>query len=227
MVDDVVLTIDGAVDRPLRLTRGDLDSLPPSAHVCDVSRIHPKRQGDGVEIRAILEQAGVHADANYLTLHADRDDFHVSIPLQPVRDQGIVVYRLGDGPLGSEHGGPIRFLVSDPSACNTGELDECANVKYLSRIELTTRRGRDTRPADEAQHAETPSLPGGGFGDRGSTNHLIENENNSYANCLYIWNLQSEIGFPVTVHGSKVTTAQKRRAAKAVPGCVGRSDEWH
>jgi hypothetical protein len=31
-------------------------------------------------------------------------------------------------------------------------LDECANVKYLSRIELTERRGRDTRPADEKAH---------------------------------------------------------------------------
>ncbi len=72
---------------------------------------------------------------------------------QPVREQGIVVYRLGDGPLGTERGGPVRFLVPDPSACHTGELDECANVKYLSRIELTTRRGRDTRPTNEADHA--------------------------------------------------------------------------
>jgi DMSO/TMAO reductase YedYZ molybdopterin-dependent catalytic subunit len=154
MGDDVVLTIDGAVERELRLTRADLDAMPAPAHVLDVSRIHPNRQGDGVELEAILERAGVQPGANYLTLHADRDDFHVSIPLQPVREQGIVVYRLGDGPLGPEHGGPIRFLVRDPSACHTGELDECANVKYLSRIELTTRRGRDTRPADEAEHAE-------------------------------------------------------------------------
>ena len=35
-----------------------------------------------------------------MTLHADRDDFHVSVPLGPVREQGIVVYRLGDGRLG-------------------------------------------------------------------------------------------------------------------------------
>jgi DMSO/TMAO reductase YedYZ molybdopterin-dependent catalytic subunit len=154
MGNDVILTIDGAVEQALRLTCADLDALPEFARVHDVSRIHPKRQGDGVELSAILDRAGVHPEANYLTLHADRDDFHVSIPLQPVRDQGIVVYRLGDGPLGAEHGGPIRFLVRDPSACHTGELDECANVKYLSRIELTTRKGRDTRPADEAEHAE-------------------------------------------------------------------------
>ena len=91
--------------------------------------------------------------ANYLTLHADRDDFHVSVPLEPLRGQGIVVYRLGPDRLGVEHGGPIRFLIRDPSACHTDELDDCANVKYLSRIELTERRGRDTRPASEADHA--------------------------------------------------------------------------
>jgi DMSO/TMAO reductase YedYZ molybdopterin-dependent catalytic subunit len=152
MSDEVILTVDGGVERPLRLSRADLDAFPEARHVRDVSRFHPQRQGDGVELAAILERAGVLPEANYLTLHADRDDFHVSIPLQPVREQGVVVYRLGDGPLGTERGGPVRFLVRDPTACQTGELDECANVKYLSRIELTTRRGRDTRPTSEADH---------------------------------------------------------------------------
>jgi DMSO/TMAO reductase YedYZ molybdopterin-dependent catalytic subunit len=105
-----------------------------------------------VTLDALLDRAGVRPEANYVTLHADRDDFHVSVPLGPVREQGVVVYRLGDGRLGTEEGGPIRFLIRDPSVCNTGELDECANVKYLSRIELTTRRGVDTRPLDEAAH---------------------------------------------------------------------------
>jgi DMSO/TMAO reductase YedYZ molybdopterin-dependent catalytic subunit len=153
MSEDVVLTIDGLVERRLRLSFDDLDALPEPSRVRDVSRFHPQRQGDGVTLEAILERAGVRPEANYATLHADRDDFHVSVPLEPVREQGIVVYRLGQGRLGVEHGGPIRFLIRDPSACHTGELDECANVKYLSRIELTTRRGRDTRPTTEAEHA--------------------------------------------------------------------------
>jgi len=153
MSDELVLTVDGAVVRPLRLTRADLDTFPEPAQVRDVSRFQPKRQGDGVTLAAILERAGVHPEANYVTLHADRDDFHVSVPLPPVREQGIVVYRLGADRLGPEQGGPVRFLVKDPTVCHTGELDECANVKYLSRIELTTRRGRDTRPTSELEHA--------------------------------------------------------------------------
>ncbi len=95
-------------------------------------------------------------EANYLTLHADRDDFHVSIPLQAVRGEGIVVYRLGEGPLGPKQGGPIRFLIRDPSACHTGELDDCANVKYLSRIELTTDAAATPARADEAGPRRAP-----------------------------------------------------------------------
>ena len=77
----------------------------------------------------------------------------VSIPLAPIRAEGIVVYRLGDDPLDTKQGGPIRFLIRDPAACHTDELDDCANVKYLSRIELSSRRSRDTRPQDEGAHA--------------------------------------------------------------------------
>ena len=47
----------------------------------------------------------------------------------------------------------LAILIHDPAACHTDELDDCANVKFLSRIELTQRRGRDTRPADESAHA--------------------------------------------------------------------------
>jgi DMSO/TMAO reductase YedYZ molybdopterin-dependent catalytic subunit len=166
MSNDIILTVDGQVERPLRLTFADLADLPESVQVRDVSQFHPTRKGDGVTLDMILERAGVRPGANYLTLHAERDDFHVSVPLEPLRGHGIVVYRLGPDPLGLEHGGPIRFLIRDPAACHTDQLDECANVKYLSRIELTERRGRDTRPADEkaheALHASQNELPGAG-----------------------------------------------------------------
>ncbi len=153
MEQSPLLTVDGAVEHPLTLTFEDLAALPEPAQVRDVSRFNPKRPGDGVALEALLEKARPRPEANYLTLHADRDDFHVSVPLQAVRGEGIVVYRLDGSGLGPEHGGPIRFLIRDPAACHTDELDDCANVKYLSRIELTVRKGRDTRPADESAHA--------------------------------------------------------------------------
>jgi DMSO/TMAO reductase YedYZ molybdopterin-dependent catalytic subunit len=152
MMDDVILTVDGSVDRPLQLSFRDLHTLPEQAQIHDVSRFHPTRKGDGVALDVILDRAGVHPSANYVTLHADQDDFHVSVPLALLRGQGIVVYRIGPSRLTAEHGGPIRLLIRDPSLCHTGELDDCANVKYLRRIELSERRGRDTRPTSESDH---------------------------------------------------------------------------
>jgi DMSO/TMAO reductase YedYZ molybdopterin-dependent catalytic subunit len=153
MDEPVILKIEGAVETPLELRFDDLAALPEAAQIRDVSRFHPNRQGDGVALEALLERARPRPEANYLTLHADRDDFHVSIPLAAVRGESVVVYKRGDGRLPEEHGGPVRFLIKDPTACHTSELDDCANVKHLSRIELSIRRGRDTRPADLAEHA--------------------------------------------------------------------------
>ena len=75
-MSDVLLKIDGAVEQPLALTFDDLAAFPEAAQFADVSRIHPSRRGDGVTLDAILERARVRPAANYLTLHADRDDFH-------------------------------------------------------------------------------------------------------------------------------------------------------
>jgi DMSO/TMAO reductase YedYZ molybdopterin-dependent catalytic subunit len=154
MSSDIVLIVDGAVEQPMELTVADLTALPAADQVTDVSRFHPKRQGDGVALEAILVRARPRAEANYLTLHADRDDFHVSVPLAAVRAEGIVVYHRAGEPLGIEQGGPIQFLIRDPAACHTDELDDCANVKFLSRIELSVRRGRDTRPQSDEEHAK-------------------------------------------------------------------------
>ena len=136
-----------------RSTFADLAAFPDAAQFADVSRLHSSRRGDGVTLDAILERAAVRPAAKYVILHADRDDFHVCVPLEAIKGQGIVVYKLGSGALGVEQGGPIRLIIRDPSACHTGDLDDCANVKYLSRIELTERRGRDTRPETETAHA--------------------------------------------------------------------------
>jgi len=153
MEPNILLRVDGAVESPLELSKEDLARFPAESQVEDVSRFHNGRKGSGVTLEALLAVAVPKPEANYLTLHAGRDDFHVSIPLAAVRAEGIVVYHLDGQALRTDQGGPIRFLIRDPAACHTDELDDCANVKYLDRIELTVRRGRDTRPADEAAHS--------------------------------------------------------------------------
>ena len=148
---DILLTIDGAVERPLRLSLADLSAL--AGQVPDVSQLVPGRQGVGVTLAALLSAAGVQPTSKWLTLHASADDFHASIPLEAVRDAGLVLYRLGDQPLPASAGGPVRFLIPDVAACHTHEVDECANIKFVDRLELSVARGFDNRPEDERAHA--------------------------------------------------------------------------
>jgi hypothetical protein len=49
--------------------------------------------------------------------------------------------------------GPVRFFIPDFAACHTHEIDECANVKFVDRLELTADKGFDNRPHDGAEHA--------------------------------------------------------------------------
>lgn len=150
----ILLTIDGEVDAPRRFTFDDLTAFTTAEQVPDVSRFHPNRRGAGVTLEALLARVRPKPSATYLTLHATADDFHASVPLAAVRGEGIVVYRLEGGPLPAQHGGPVRFLIKDPAACHTDELDDCANVKFVDRIELTSGKGHDTRPDTDEDHAE-------------------------------------------------------------------------
>jgi len=150
----LLLKVDGEVERPATFSFADLASLTDDVQVRDVSRIDPKRKGDAVRLAGLLALVAPKASARYLTLHATRDDFHASIPLASVREQAILIYRLADGPLPESAGGPLRFYIPDFAACHTSEIDECANVKYVDRIELTAQPGQDNRPHDEKQHAE-------------------------------------------------------------------------
>ncbi|MDA1016290.1 MAG: molybdopterin-dependent oxidoreductase [Planctomycetota bacterium] len=149
-----MLRIDGEVEEVIEFSFEELAAFPADVQVLDVGRFNPKRPGDGITLDGLLDRVRPKSTATYLTLHATADDFAASIPLAAVRAEGIVVYRLNGQPLPLEKGGPVRFLIPDPAACHTDELDDCANVKFVDRIELTAGRGRDTRPDDEDEHEE-------------------------------------------------------------------------
>lgn len=154
LMTQTLLRIDGEVEQTVELTFQDLQAFRVEDQVRDVSRFHPTRSGDGVTLNSVLDRVGLKPSATYLTLHATADDFAASVPLDAVRDEGIVVYQLDEGPLPAAKGGPIRFLIRNAAACHTDELDDCANVKFVDRIELTDGRGRDTRPEDDEEHEE-------------------------------------------------------------------------
>lgn len=151
-MSDVLLRIDGEVDKPVELTFADLEALDDAARIIDVSRFDPKRKGDAIKLSALLDLAGVRVVAKYIGLHGTLDNFHASIPLGPVRDTAFLIYRLDNAPQDVKAGGPIRFYIPDHAACHTDEIDECANVKFVDHIEFTIDKGFDNRPEDDEEH---------------------------------------------------------------------------
>jgi len=147
-----MLTISGEVAQPRKLEFADLAAIGAEHQVADVSRIVPGRKGDAVRFAGILQLVQPNSTARYLGLHSSTDNFHASIPLAAVADRALVIYRLEGQPLPAKAGGPIRFFIPDFAACHTDEIDECANVKFVDRIELTAEKGFDNRPHDGAEH---------------------------------------------------------------------------
>ncbi len=149
----MTVSVSGLVGRPLELGHEDLAALP--GQVDDVSTLAPGREGSAVRFTSVLEAASAQAGAEFLTLEAD-GGFAASVPLAAVADQALLLYALDGEPLPQEKGGPVRFLIPDPAACGTADVDTCANVKWLNSIHLGTERGRDVRPttlrAHEALH---------------------------------------------------------------------------
>jgi DMSO/TMAO reductase YedYZ molybdopterin-dependent catalytic subunit len=151
-MSQAVLTVDGEVANPQRLSQADFAAIDAAYQITDVSRLDPKRKGRAVRLTGVLALVGVRPSAKYLTLHATADDFHASVPLEAVRERGILIYELDGKPLPVSAGGPVRFYIPDYAACHSAEVDECANVKFVDRLELSTEPGRDNRPHDDKEH---------------------------------------------------------------------------
>lgn len=145
------LRIDGAVRFPRSFAFADLASLPEQ--IQDVGTLIPSREGGGVRLRSLLAAVEPTAEATHITLVSSDGAFSASVPLAAVQD-AIVAYRLGDEPLPTKKGGPVRFFIPQVEECAIGEVDACANVKFLSLIRLSHGPGSDTRPTSKREHEE-------------------------------------------------------------------------
>lgn len=138
------IRIEGAVHQPKAFTRDELDTLPADGRVSDVSTIAPNRQGEAVRLKCLLNESEPDDTATHVTLHSI-DGFSASIPLADIRESGLIIFQLDGETVPDSAGGPFRFLIPNAAECRTAELDACANVKHLARIELTAGQGADTR----------------------------------------------------------------------------------
>jgi DMSO/TMAO reductase YedYZ molybdopterin-dependent catalytic subunit len=126
------LTIDGLVERPLRLDWDAFQALPQSDLESDIHCVTAWSRFDnrwrGVAVMDLLEHVRPKDEANFVVLHSF-DTYTTNLPLMEFAAEGALLATHWDGrPLTLEHGGPVRAVVP--------QLYFWKSAKWLKRIEF-------------------------------------------------------------------------------------------
>jgi sulfite oxidase len=131
------LTVDGEVERPIRLTLAELKKMPRASATCVLQCAGNGRglykpvvpgvqwkygavgnaRWTGVRVKELLDRAGVKASALHLhTSGADKPPgkvprFDRSIEIGKAIEDGLVAYEMNGEPLAPPHGAPARLVV--------------------------------------------------------------------------------------------------------------------
>lgn len=112
------LTLDGKVDKPLKLSLDELKQLPSVTQTrtfeCISNPVGGPLIGNalwvGVQMKKLLELAGVQPSAKELVVRA-ADGFHTSIPITlAMNENALLVYTMNGEPLPRAHGFPLRCV---------------------------------------------------------------------------------------------------------------------
>ncbi|MFI9719945.1 molybdopterin-dependent oxidoreductase [Streptomyces sp. NPDC052396] len=147
------LSVEGLVDRPLRLSLSDIEALPALrrtvVHECFGNPFSPEvptravanLEWTGIPLAALLDRAMPRDSARHIWFEgADRGSFLgedgltflKDLPLEAAREHVLLAYRLNGQPLPTRHGFPLRAVVPGMFGTNS--------VKWLSRIVLADHR---------------------------------------------------------------------------------------
>jgi DMSO/TMAO reductase YedYZ molybdopterin-dependent catalytic subunit len=132
--DQYTLAVTGLVERPFTISYRELTALPATRITRDFQCVTGWRVPDthwtGVQLRALLDRAGVKPEAKALRFVSFDGTYTESLTLaQASRPDVLVAYALDDQPLSSNHGGPARLYVAP--------MYGYKSCKWLERIELT------------------------------------------------------------------------------------------
>jgi len=134
------LDVSGAVDRPLRLDRSDLASLPAETFEedfeCVEGWIAAGLTWRGVRVAALLERAGPTAGASHALVRAMDGEYACSFPLERLAT-AVLATELDGEALPVEHGGPARLVPTESGA------DCWEQIKWVAEIEI-----RESVPAE-------------------------------------------------------------------------------
>ncbi len=134
---DFTLEVDGSVEKSVKWGYESLVNIPDEYQIEDVSKHVAGMAGSGVLVKALLNAAIPLPSSDHVTFHSQDGKFAASIPIGEIREQAILIYKWDGAPLPESKGGPIRLAIPKGD-------DECANVKSVIRIEVTSGKGKDT-----------------------------------------------------------------------------------
>jgi DMSO/TMAO reductase YedYZ molybdopterin-dependent catalytic subunit len=149
------LTVDGLVARPGTLSLEQLAGLPHGEvladFACEEGWQVPGLRWQGTPFAAILEWAGVSADARFAAFAAG--DFVSVIPLSELQaSRALLATHIDGEPLAWEHGGPLRLALA-AGACYQ-------SVKWVARITLCATSDGDTARAIAFERIGRPAGAG-------------------------------------------------------------------
>jgi len=128
------LTVDGLVNQKMQLSLADLQGRPATRLVKDFQCVTgwrvPQVPWVGVRLSVLLDEAGVAPGAKAVLFHSFDGAYTESLTLDQARRPDVIVaYSMENGPVSSEHGGPVRLYVAP--------MYGYKSCKWLDRIELS------------------------------------------------------------------------------------------
>lgn len=136
-IQNEILQMVGAVTAPGNWTFSDLRQMLPQES--DLTTRGARWPFGGVPLSVLAKIVAPHEGVNRVRLCSTADNFERTVPWQPLREVGWIVFRHGEQPLSQTQGGPVRLWIKGHSSCGVTELDSCANIKFLDKLEFLPR----------------------------------------------------------------------------------------
>ena len=124
----------GEVERPLRLSWGELQELPSTEITIDIHCVTRWSRFDtsfrGVHWRELAKLVDPRPNARFVVAHAEQG-FSSNVPLEAIEDErALIAYEADGEPLTPDHGWPLRLVVPSRYFWKS--------AKWLRALELRT-----------------------------------------------------------------------------------------
>lgn len=132
-ISDYILTVDGLVDNPLKLTYESLLQYPivtKKVRLVCPGIFEEDREWTGVPVSTLLAEAGLKPQASKVIFYASLDNYMIDLPLILAQQDGVfVAYKVDNEVLSHDDGYPIRLVVE--------QREGSYWVKWLDHIEVS------------------------------------------------------------------------------------------